>query len=43
MTSIKRSGKSSGGVKGRPGTSNVKGTAAKKSAMKIKKRGGASC
>jgi hypothetical protein len=36
MTPIKRSGKSSGGVKGRPGTSNVKGAASKKSARKIK-------
>lgn len=37
MTPIKRSGKSSGGTKGRPGTSNVKGIASKKSAARIKK------
>lgn len=38
MTPIKRSGKSSGGVKGKVGTSMVKGIASKKSAAKIKKR-----
>jgi hypothetical protein len=37
MVPIKRSGKSSGGVKGKVGTSMVKGTASKKSARKIKR------
>jgi len=37
MVSIKRSGKSSGGRKGRPGTSNVKGHGGKGPAKSIKK------
>jgi hypothetical protein len=40
MTPIKRSGKSSGGVKGKVGTSNLFGRkATKKSARKVKRTG----